>query len=224
MLVDRQQLEMGEPHVDGVGHQAVGKLVIGEEAVALAAGPGAEMHLEDADRRRRPPGAAPRRCEPSRIAPGEVVDAANHGRVLRPQLAAGADRVRLQGQERAVGGTQLELVDRPLAEPGDEDLPDPHAATAPHRVAAAVPAIEVADHRDASRVRRPDGEVHARGAGMLDRVGAQPLPQPAMGALADEIVVHLAQDRREAIGVVHLPRAAIIVGAQGVAEPHRPIR
>ena len=51
MLVDRQQLEMGEAHVDDVGDQPVGQLVVGEEAVALAARPGAEMDLVDADRR-----------------------------------------------------------------------------------------------------------------------------------------------------------------------------
>ena len=140
-----------------------------------------------------------------------------------PQLGSGADRVRLQGQQGAVGGAQLELVDRPLAEPRDEDLPDADPAAPPHRVAPAVPAVEVADHRDASGIRRPDREMDARHAGMLDRVRAETLPQTPMRALADEIVVHLAQDRWEAVGVVHLPRATLVVGAQGVAEPDRPI-
>ena len=67
MLVDRQQLEMGEAHVDGVGDQPLGELVVGQEAVALAARPGAEMHLEDADRRvDRLRGAAARRARPHR--------------------------------------------------------------------------------------------------------------------------------------------------------------
>ena len=99
----------------------------------------------------------------------------------------------------------------------------PTPAASPHRVAPAVPVVEVADHRDARGVRRPDGEMHARDAGMLDRMRAQPLPQPAMRALADQIVVELAQHRAEAVGVVHLPRAAGIVGAQRVAEPDRPV-
>ena len=51
MLADRQQLDMGEAHVLDVGDQLVGELVIGEEAVAVLAPPGAEMHLVDRDRR-----------------------------------------------------------------------------------------------------------------------------------------------------------------------------
>ncbi len=54
---------------------------------------------------------------------------------------------------------------------------------------------------------------------MLDRMGAQAFPQPAMGALADQIVVELSQERRKPVGIVNLPRAAGIVRPQRVAEP-----
>ena len=215
VLVDRQQLEMGEAHVDGVGDQALGELVVGQEAVALAARPGAEMHLEDADRRRRPP--ARRRGAASQAASLQVKSSIRRttdafcGRSSPPVPTGSA----FKRQQRAVGGAQLELVDRPLAEPGDEDLPDADPAAPPHRVAPAVPAVEVADHRDARRVRRPDREMHARHAGMLDRMRAQPLPQAPMRALADQIVVHLAQDRREAVGVVHLPACRRRCGRAG---------
>src|SRR5215472_19126790 len=43
MLANRQQLEMGELHVEGIGDQAIGELVIGEEPAVLAALPGAQM-------------------------------------------------------------------------------------------------------------------------------------------------------------------------------------
>ena len=51
MLADRQALDMGEAHVLDVGDELVGKLVIGEEAVAVRAAPRAEMHLVDRHRR-----------------------------------------------------------------------------------------------------------------------------------------------------------------------------
>ena len=43
----------------------------------------------------------------------------------------------------------------------DEELPGPGVAAQAHGVAAAVPTVEIADHRDAARIRRPDGEAHA---------------------------------------------------------------
>jgi hypothetical protein len=74
MLGDRQQLQMGEAHPLGIGDEAVGQFVIGEEAVAVAALPGAEMHLVD---RHRPPagvalGAA---LQMRRIVPDKAIDA-----------------------------------------------------------------------------------------------------------------------------------------------------
>ena len=49
MLADRQQLEMGEAHIEGVGDEPVGEFVIGEEPARPVALPGAEMHLIDGD-------------------------------------------------------------------------------------------------------------------------------------------------------------------------------
>ena len=59
--------------------------------------------------------AAARLASQAVVGPGEVVDPADDGRVLRPQLGAGAERVGLQRQQRAVGGAQLVLVERTLA-------------------------------------------------------------------------------------------------------------
>ena len=39
VLHDRHQLDMGEPHVLGVGHELVGQLAIGEDAVSVLAPP-----------------------------------------------------------------------------------------------------------------------------------------------------------------------------------------
>ena len=136
------------------------------------------------------------------------IDPPHHRGGLRPQLGAGAERVGLERQQRAIGAAQLVLVEHALAETGDEDLPDPDPGAAAHRVAPAVPAVEVADHRDPGGIRRPDREMHAGHAGMLDRMRAQPLPQAPVRALADQVVVEVAQHRRIAVGVVDFPGAA----------------
>ena len=52
MLGDREELDMGEAEIAHIGRQLLGQFAIGEPAVALAAAPGAEMHLVDRHRRR----------------------------------------------------------------------------------------------------------------------------------------------------------------------------
>src|SRR3954471_20500541 len=44
---------------------------------------------------------------------------------------------------------------------GNECLPDSGLAARFHRVAVQIPVVEVANHRDRLRIRRPDCEVHA---------------------------------------------------------------
>ena len=74
-----------------------------------------------------------------------------------------------------VPALDLELVDLALAEIGNEELPDAGGAPVSHRMAAAVPVIEVADHAHALGVRRPDGEMDAPEALVGAEVRAQPL-------------------------------------------------
>ena len=51
------------------------------------------------------------------------------------------------------------LVQRALADAGDEPFPDARAVvTHGEMMAVLVPAVEIADHRDLCRVRRPDRE------------------------------------------------------------------
>ena len=56
----------------------------------------------------------------------------------------------------------LEFVVRAFADAGQENLPDAAAEQLAHRIAAAVPAVEIADHADALRIRRPDVESSCR--------------------------------------------------------------
>jgi hypothetical protein len=56
-----------------------------------------------------------------------------------------------------------------------------------HRVLAAVPAVEVADHVDAARVRRPHGEVDAADAVVLDDARAKLFERLKVSALSEEV-------------------------------------
>jgi len=84
---------------------------------------------------------------------------------------------------------------------GREDLPDAALAAQPHHVPPAVPLVEVADHRDPARIRRPDREGHAAHAVDLAQVGAELLVGPQVRALGQQPDVGLAEHRREAIRV-----------------------
>ena len=94
------------------------------------------------------------------------------------------------------------LYPEPSAKPGNEEFPHPGRAEDAHRMATAIPAVEVPDHADASRRRRPDGELHAAHAVHLRIVGAEFLVDPRVVALVEEIEVEIGQRRQERVRVV----------------------
>ena len=136
----------------------------------------------------------------------------------RPQLGGEAERVGLERQQSRLPPEHLVLVERALADPGHEDLPDAAVDALAHRVAAAVPGVEIADHRDARGVRRPDGEMHAVDAFVDDQVRAEPVVEPDVRALDQQIVVDRAEHRAEGVGIVDRPAAALVARPQQVAD------
>src|SRR3546814_8004744 len=90
-----------------------------------------------------------------------------------------------------------------------------------HDVAAAVPAVEVAHHADALRVGRPDGEAHAFDAFDAARMRAELLEDAAVRPLGHQVKVELAEERREAVGVLDVPRRVAEARAQPIGEGNR---
>ncbi len=101
----------------------------------------------------------------------------------------------------AVARADLELVAVSRRDMRNEDLP--HAATAAraHRVAAAVPGVEVADHRDAAGIRRPDGEANAIDIADGHRMRAEKGVGPQVRALAEEVKIGVGDQRTEGVRV-----------------------
>ncbi len=186
MLADRQQFEMGEVHVEGVGDEPIGECVIGEEPARPVAPPGAQMHLIDRHR------LAPRIDAGMDLAiggvvPGEIVGSRHEGGGGGPQFAAEAEGIGLQRQDPALVVGDLVFVDRALAHVRGEDLPSPLSRRL--RISWRRPSQRLKSPTgDAGGVRRPDGEMHARHALIGHGMGAQPLielgdacPRPADG-------------------------------------------
>ena len=122
----------------------------------------------------------------------------------------------------------LELVMRALAHAGNENLPDARRAQRAHRMASPVPAVEIADHADALRVGRPDGEAGARHAVDRAQLRAELVVNPPLVALAEQVQVRLAQRRQERIRVARasdvfaLIRDDQIVGIDPLRRPCPP--
>ena len=217
---------MGEPHPERVIDKLCRQFAVGERALAaLGTPPASQMDLIDRNRRvggmglragRHPVAVGP--AQPARL----PHDRSGARRVFRSK----ADRVRLQRADGAARPAYLILVGGTLGHAGQEDFPHPRRAAPAHRVAAAVPGVEIADHRHPFGIRRPDGEMHAPGPLMGHRMGAQLRPEPAVIALADQVLVHLAQHGAKAIGIVKVPDGAILgLGAQriGLVRFQRPL-
>ena len=201
MLGDRQQLEMGEAEVDGVGDELVGELVVSEEAVVGAAPPRTEMDLEDRHRL-APRFALPAAFEIVGVAPLEMRGVGDDRGGRGPHLGRVAERIGLERQQDAVRAENLVFVDRAGAEARDEHLPQAAVEALAHLCAASVPAVEIADHRDARRVGGPDGESDAFDALVAGELRAEALVELAVRALDQQVLVQRPQHRAEGVGVV----------------------
>src|SRR5665213_2445198 len=152
--------------------------------------PRPRMHLVDRERRVRRLPFGPLRA-PFIVRPAERRRVVDHrrggGRRLRPP----GDGVGLHRQRSAIGAEELVFVERAGGEAGDEKLPDAGAMTQPHRVPAPVPGIEVADYRNAPRVRRPDGKTHTRHAVHHHRMRAEAAREIAVLAFGAVSYTHL---------------------------------
>jgi hypothetical protein len=104
------------------------------------------------------------------------------------------------------------------AHSGQKDFPGTAFAAQAHRVATAVPVIEVTDDADPLRVRRPDGESRSGDAVDFAEVRAEALEGPQVRAFGEQPDVHLAEYRPETIGIIGFLNAVFPGDAQAVGE------
>ena len=186
------------------------------------------MHLVDRHRRVQPVAAARRLAIQSSSCHAWPVGPSDDAGGRRAQLEAVARTGRPSAARRRPGLRISNLYRCPGGEAGDEELPDADVAARPHRVAPAVPAVEVADDADAPRVRRPDRERMPATPSATWHVRAEePVGVPVL-ALAEQVQVEVADLRRETVRVVGRPGIAVLVlpaqavvqrDAAGVATP-----
>ncbi|MNM98353.1 hypothetical protein D3C81_1108820 [compost metagenome] len=204
VLHDWQQFDVGEAQFLHIGHQALGQFTPVEITCHLArviqfAAPRTWVQL--IDRQGRVIGMALRALRhPVVVLPGVAERTRYLGRSARRQLGGAGQRVCLQGQYPVLA-QHLELVGFAHPQARHEQFPYPGAVAQAHGVAAAVPVVEIAHHRHPPGVRRPHREAHAVDAISLDRLGAEAPGQVTVVAFGEQVQVHVAQLRAEAVGV-----------------------
>src|SRR4029453_3633511 len=88
---------------------------------------------------------------------------------------------------------------RIFTDTGNKQFPNTAADELAHGVNAAIPAIEIADHTDALRVRRPDREVNTVVLTDLAEMRTKFFVKTPVLAFGEKMNVHFAQDH--AIGI-----------------------
>src|SRR5205823_13486675 len=78
---------------------------------------------------------------------------------------------------------------------------DAAAEQAPHRVYPAIPAVEIADHADALRIRRPDREVNAVDATDVAQMRPEMFVELQMISLREQMQIDFAHDKSVAVGI-----------------------
>jgi hypothetical protein len=189
-------------HIDHVGNQVLGRLAPAVERRLAIPGmpPAREVHFVDVDRRAAPVGLRAA-LQPGLVAPAVAIEVGHDGRRLRTQLHTKSEGIGFQQQIVSVSA-DLVLVGGALADAGHEQLPHARAATRLHGVLAAIPQIEVADHADAFRIRRPHREVHAVNALAHTQLRAELVIDAVVAAFAEQVQVEVRELVREEIGVV----------------------
>src|SRR5579872_6881102 len=94
------------------------------------------------------------------------------------------------------------LVVRAVADAGNENFPDA-AGAQPHRMAAAVPVVEVADDADHFGVRRPHREANAGDSVARSKMRAEGPVALEVRTFAVQVQIEIGQQRRKAVRVVN---------------------
>ncbi len=141
MFVDRQQFDMGKAHLFDVGHQLFSQLFVAQpEVVVGVTTPGSQMHFIDGDRRVKGVGRLALCFHLNRLR-----QTTDHRRSLRTHLRLKGVRVRFDAQF-AIGVDDFILVELAVDRARYKQLPDAQFLTQTHRMTAAIPEVEIANH------------------------------------------------------------------------------
>src|SRR5205807_10479311 len=135
---------------------------------------------------------------PAAVGPAIAAQVVDQRGGFLAMLAKKGKRVAFQ-ENRGTSGAELKFVMHVFRDTGNEQFPNAAADQFAHGVNPAVPAIEIPNHTDALRVRRPDREVNAGVVTDLAKMRAEFVVKAPMLAFGEKMNVHFAHDH--AIGI-----------------------
>ena len=218
MLGQRQKFDVGEPHLQHIGNQLVGQVPVGQEAAVRPVSPRTGVDLVNGHR------SFPSLGTRSPLHPLAIAPLMLAGRIVHHAGGAGwrlgVESIGIGFQEQGtIAGQNLELVQIAFAQTGHEQLPDSRPWPQAHRMAAAIPLVEGADHADPPGVGRPDREIDPGDASHRPDVRAEFFENSVVIALGEQVTVLVAEDRvRKGIGVLESPGPAVLGRAQPIAQ------
>src|SRR5579864_799274 len=214
---------MRKPKVFDIGDQCRGQLAVRKPAIAFLgpAPPGAEMDFVDGHRARieMTDGAL---AHPFLVTPSVMVDATYDRGRGRWTLGAGRNGIGLERQQPAVPRLDLIFVALAFFDARDEDLPNTRRGMEAHRMTAAVPQIEVADHAHPAGIRRPNREHNAVNILDAHKVRAQPVISLKMRAFTQQVDIDFTEPRVELIRIDNFLGSPIADNVQPVWPPDCP--
>src|SRR5689334_7028520 len=135
------------------------------------------------------------------IRPAEILSWRDDRGRRRRGFGKPRDGIGLLRQSFAMRPEDRVFVALTCADARNENLPDAGPVAKPHRMAALVPGIEVADDRDAARIRRPDREANTLDITEPHRQGAEAGGELLMASFREEVKIDVAQQGAEGVGI-----------------------
>src|ERR1700735_2140074 len=126
--------------------------------------------------------------------PGIILEIPHTRSCLRPNFCSEPVWIRFVDLIIAIARFDVVFVDGPLTNARYEALPNTRRARA-HAVCLRIPIVEVSDHRNQLRIRRPDGKVHAVTPIPLREVSAELLVGAVVSAFPEQVQVEFAEGR-----------------------------
>src|SRR5215813_8575983 len=213
---------MCESHFGSIGYKLLGEFAICQISPVLdqVAAPRAEMDFVNRNGRLAIV-ALPTLRHPSSVLPQMSRRLDNDRRGLWRPLRALGLRIRLERQQLTIGAEDLIFVEMTGAQTGYEQFPEP--ADIAHRHPPAVPAVEITDNADPTRIRCPYGKRDALHTPMDERMCSELAVAREMITLGEQVNVDLPENLRKRIEVIEFALGTAARHAQPVP-PHTPPR
>src|SRR5271165_469069 len=147
-----------------------------------------------------------------------IIEIPDYRRGARRLLVQQAERIGLVDSISMLPGFDVEFVECTAFGAGNKTLPDPGRAPWAEAMRLGIPAVEAADHRHRSRIRRPHAEDGAGLALVRGEVRAHLVVNAVIAALVEEVEILVGEKLRGSEGGILAHKGATLGARLSVPE------